>query len=211
MAIGLMLALQVLPFLVGELQFLNKLAKHPKYIFNYWIPVGALLTGILFSCVNDLESIEKVTYDPKAANEVTKNLHVFYTDSGYARVEIFAALAETFSKPEAVTKLKDGIKVNFFSPNGTVVSTLTALYGEINNSRGTIFVRDSVQLVNHEKQQRLKTEALFWNQKDSLIYTTSNVVVRSPKGVLFGEGIRTKQDFSSYEFLKPSGNFLMEK
>lgn len=175
------------------------------------VPAGILLAGILFSCVNDLESIEKVAYDPKAPNEVTKNLYVFYTDSGYARVEIFAALAETYSKPESITKLKDGIKVNFFSGDGQIVSTLTALYGEINSTRGTMFVRDSVQLINHEKQQRLETEILFWNQKDSAIYTTSNVVVHSPKGVLFGEGIRTQQNFTAYEFLKPSGTFLMEK
>ena len=53
--------------------------------------------SILNSCVNDLDSIQKVTYDPKAPDEVTKNLRVFYTDSGYARVEIFASLAETYS------------------------------------------------------------------------------------------------------------------
>ena len=172
--------------------------------------VTKLLTSILlclslFSCVNDLESIQKVTYDPKAPDEVTKNLRVFYTDSGYARVEVFASLAETYSKPIAVTKLKDGIKVNFFSADGKIVSTLTALYGEVNYANGTFFVRDSVQLVNHEKKQRMETEALFWNQKDSSIYTTSNVVVRSPQGVLYGDGIRTKQDFSEYEFLKPYG------
>lgn len=169
--------------------------------------LSAFSLAILSSCVNDLESIKKVTYDPKAPDEVTKNLHVFYTDSGYARVEIFAALAETFSKPEATTKLKDGIKVNFFNGSGEVVSTLTALYGEVNYSKGIMFVRDSVQLYNHIKKQRLDTEILYWNQKDSAIYTLSNVVVRSPKGILFGDGIRTKQDFSEYEFLKPYGRY----
>ena len=157
--------------------------------------------SILNSCVNDLDSIQKVTYDPKAPDEVTKNLRVFYTDSGFARVEIFASLAETYSKPTAIIKLKDGIKV----------STLTALYGEVNYANGTFLVRDSVQLVNHEKHQRMSTEALYWNQKDSSIYTTSNVVVRSPEGVLYGDGIRTKQDFSEYEFLKPYGKFNFGK
>jgi LPS export ABC transporter protein LptC len=166
---------------------------------------------LLFSCVNDLESIKKVTYDPKAPDEVTKNLRVFYTDSGYARVEVYAALAETYSKPVAITKLKDGIKVNFFDPEGEIVSTLTALYGEVNYERGTMFVRDSVQLYNHAKKQRMDTEALFWNQRDSAIYTTSNVVVRSPKGILYGDGIRTKQDFSEYEFIKPYGRYDFSK
>lgn len=177
-------------------------------LFTYF---SFCFVALFSSCVNDLESIKKVTYDPKAPDEVTKNLRVFYTDSGYARVEVYAALAETYSKPEAVTKLKDGIKVNFFSADGKIVSTLTALYGEINNTKGTMFVRDSVQLVNYEKKQRMETEALFWNQKDSAIYTTSNVVVRSPDGIVYGDGIRTKQDFSSYEFLKPHGRINMGK
>jgi len=187
------------------------LKNYPKINNLLKIPVSFLLAGILFSCVNDLESIQKVTYDPKSPDEVTQNLHVFYTDSGYARVEVYAKLAETFSKPESTTKLKDGLKVNFFSANGEIVSTLTALYGEVNYSKGTMFVKDSVQLFNHKKKQRLETEALFWNQKDSSIFTTSGVIVRSPKGILFGDGIRTKQDFSYYEFLKPSGKFDMSK
>lgn len=179
-----------------------------KHSHRLYILVSAvLIVAGLNSCVNDLESIKKVAYDPKAPDEVTKNLRVFYTDSGYARVEVFATLAETYSKPENVTKLKDGIKANFFSSNGEIVSTLTALYGEINYSRGTFFVRDSVRLVNHKKKQRMETESLFWNQKDSTIYTSANVVVHSPDGILFGEGIKTKQDFSEYEFLKPSGKF----
>ncbi len=169
----------------------------------------SLFLATLSSCVNDLESIQKVTFDPKAPDEVTKNLHVFYTDSGYARVEIFATLAETFSKPASITKLSDGIKVNFFSGDGEIVSTLTALYGEINFDTGQLFVQDSVQLVNHAKQQRLNTERLNWNQRDSSIYTENNVVVRSPKGIVYGDGIRTKQDFSFYEFLKPRGRIDM--
>jgi LPS export ABC transporter protein LptC len=163
------------------------------------------------SCVNDLETIQRVTYDPKAPEEVTKNLHVFYTDSGYAQIEITAAIAESYSKPESVTKLKDGLKVNFFSPAGKVISTLTALYGEVNFTKGTMFVRDSVQLYNYRNKQRLLTESLHWNQKDSLIYTHSNVVVRSPGSILYGDGIETKQDFSEYVFLKPRGTYNFDK
>ena len=161
--------------------------------------------------MNDLESIKKVTYDPSAPDEVTRDLKVFYTDSGYARVEITAKLAETYRKPESITKLKDGLKVNFYSADGEIVSTLSALYGEVNFSKGMLFVKDSVRLYNIEKKQQLETEILYWNQKDSSIYTNSDVIVRSPKGILFGKGIQTSQDFSYYEFLQPHGKFNFEK
>lgn len=180
--------------------------KQLKYLIVYF-----LFCGILYSCVNDLDSIKKVTYREDAPDDVTENLEIIQTDSGYARFQLFAKLAETYSKPEAVTKLKDGIKVNFFSNDGKIVSSLTALYGEINLTKGIFFVKDSVQLFNYEKKQRLETEELIWNQKDSAIYTNKAVIVRNPQGILFGQGIRTQQDFSTYVFLKPTGKIDFDK
>lgn len=164
-----------------------------------------LLSGLLFSCVNDLDSIRKITFKATDPDERTTNLEVFYTDSGYARIQVFAKLAETYSKPEPVIKLKDGVKINFFSENGQIISVLTALYGEIHQEKGTMFVRDSVQLYNYEKKKRLETEELHWNQMDSVIYTDKAVVIRTPEATLFGQGIRTKQDFSSSDFFQPRG------
>jgi LPS export ABC transporter protein LptC len=172
---------------------------------------GGTLVLLFSSCVNDLETIQKITYDPKSPDEVTQDLHVLYVDSGYAKIELFAKYAEAFHKPEEITKLKEGIKVNFFKENGEIVSTLTALYGEVNMQKGFIFVKDSVQLYNHAKQQRLETEQLNWNKKDSSIFTNSGVMVSSPKGTLFGEGIKTKQDFSTYTFIKPYGKVVIEE
>lgn len=180
------------------------------YVRNSLIGLFAPLL-VLFSCVNDLEEIQKITFDPKSPDEVTKTLRVYYSENGNARVEVFAEIAENFSKPEKITKLRKGVKVHFFAADGKVVSTLTANYGEINYARKIFFVRDSVQLYNHAKKQRMETESLFWNQKDSTIYTNAAVVVRTPKGVVYGDGIRTKQDFSSYVFLKPRGKMEIDE
>lgn len=166
--------------------------------------------GILAACVNDLETIKKVSSKSSDPDERTKNLHVFYTDSGYAKVEVFAKLAETYSKPEALVKLKDGIEVRFFNEKGEIVSVLTALYGEIRQAKGTMFVRDSVQLFNAKKKQRLETEELFWNQKDSTIFTDKLVTIRTPEALFYGKGVRTKQDFSTYEFIKPQGKIRIK-
>ena len=54
------------------------------------------MAGILFSCVNDLDTIQKVSDNPNAPDDVMKDLSVFYTDSGYARVQINAGYAETY-------------------------------------------------------------------------------------------------------------------
>ena len=66
------------------------------------------------SCVNDLENIKKVASRSDAPEDVTENLEIIYTDSGYAKFQLYAKLAETYVKPMAITKLKDGLKINFF-------------------------------------------------------------------------------------------------
>ncbi|MES2798721.1 MAG: LPS export ABC transporter periplasmic protein LptC [Bacteroidota bacterium] len=175
---------------------------------SFFVAYCCLLSFV--SCVNDIDSIQKVTNDSKSADEVTKDLHVFYTDSGYAKIEIYSKLAETVNHPEHITKLKDGMKVNFFSEKGEIVSTLSANYGEVNFTKGMLFVKDSVRLFNHKKKQQMETELLFWNQKDSTVYTQSNVVVRSPDGVLYGQGVKTNQSFNYYEFLRPYGKLNLK-
>ncbi len=166
---------------------------------------------VLFSCVNDLETVKKITFKSNAPNDVTENLKIIHTDSGYAKFQLTAKIAETYIKPVALTKFKDGLKVDFFSPKGEIVSSLTALYGEMNVTNGTFFVRDSVQLVNYAKNQRLETEELYWTKSDSSIFTNKSVIVRNKQGILFGDGIRSKQDFSNYVFLKPKGKINFDK
>jgi LPS export ABC transporter protein LptC len=171
-----------------------------------------LLAWVLNSaCENDVAIVQRISFQADAPAESTKNLVLRYAEDGYARVEIHAALAETYRNKEQITKIKDSLKVYFFNEVGDIVSTLSALYGEINYSTGKLMVSDSVRLYNHKKKQTLETEKLYWNQKDSSIFTQSAVIVRSPKGKLFGQGIRTKQDFSNYEILKPVGSWQIEQ
>lgn len=177
--------------------------------------ITSLFVGVvaffLLGCENDVAVVQQISFEQDAPTETTKNLVLTYAEEGYARVEIHAALAETYRGKEQITKIKDSLKVYFFNEKGTIVSTLSALYGQINYSTGELMVKDSVCLFNHQKKQKLETEALYWNQKDSSIYTNSPVIIRSPKGRLFGKGIRTKQDFSSYVLLEPIGSWQIDK
>jgi len=177
--------------------------KHKNITFG--VPAVIIMAGILFSCVNNLKDIERVTYSSDDPDEVSQNIEILYTDSGYAQVRIKATLAETENTPKHVTRLKDGIEVDFFEEDGKIGSTLTALYGEVDYSTGLIFVKDSVVLYNYEKQQWLETEELFYNRNDSTIFTNKYVVVKKKgRGITgSGEGIRTRRMFSKYTILKP--------
>lgn len=169
---------------------------------------AAFLVSLLFilsACVNDLDNIKKVTVSNTDPDERVKNLELLMTEDGYAKVKVFAGLAETYRQPKEITKLKNGINVQFFNEKGKIETTLTGKYGELYPEEGTMWIKNDVTLTNIHLKQVLKTEELFWNQKDSTIFTERLVTIISPQGKFYGDGIRSKQDFSSYEFIHPRG------
>ena len=85
------------------------------------------------------------------------------------------------------------------------------MIGNFNHDQGIVEVRDSVRLINFSKQQVLETEYLIWNKEDSTIRTDRNVIVRSLKEIIKGKGLITKQDFSFFEILEPTGKMTLNK
>jgi hypothetical protein len=57
----------------------------------------------------------------------------------------------------------------------------------------------------------LKTEQLYWYQKDSIVATNKMVYITSPKGNFTGSGLKARQDFSRYEILRPEGSVMIDK
>ncbi|MEY4127157.1 MAG: export transporter periplasmic protein LptC [Bacteroidota bacterium] len=178
-------------------------------MFRIFLLLNILL--LLISCENNMDDVQRVSFNPKSPDEVIVDFHMVYSDSGFARVALRAGFAETYRSPEHITHLRDSLRVNFYGKNGEMISTLTAKYGKINHSKNQLMVKDSVRLYNYQKKQTLKTEVLYWQQKDSMIFTPKRVYIFSPKGKFMGEGLKTKQDFSRYEILKPQGNVVIEK
>lgn len=177
--------------------------------YKFIIPAILVMAGILVSCTNDLDSIQKIEDDPNAADEVIDKLNLVYSDSAIVQVKIFSNHAETFHKPKDRTEMSQGLIVDFFDKKGKISSRLTAIYGEINHKSGQVYVRDSVRLINYERDQVLETEDLYWNQRDSSIYTKKNVVIRSRDSKIkaMGRGLSTTQKFELYTIDEPTGEF----
>ncbi len=97
---------------------------------NKLIPVVLLMTGILFSCVNDLDTIKKIAYKPTDPDERTFDLNVIYSDSGMAKVQVYAKIAETYNKPEEVIKLMREISESV-AQHGLTVEEISRAKGAV--------------------------------------------------------------------------------
>lgn len=166
-----------------------------------------LLLCVFFfsSCVNDLKKIQKITINNTDPNERVQNLQLLFTDSGYAKVRVFTTLAETYYLPQNVTKLKDSLCVYFYDDKGQIETILTGRYGEYYPNENRIVVQNHVVLTKPSADQKMETEELIWKQADSSIFSNRVVTITTPTGKFYGDGVRSKQDFSSYEFIHPRG------
>ncbi len=180
-------------------------------MFRVLVYISLLLSGILLACENNTGEIKRITHFENAPDEYTEKLNMFHNDSGVTKVNLYANVSQTHYEPRHITNFKDYLRVDFFNKSGTKVSTLVALSGIFDHDEGVVEVQDSVRLFNYVKEQQLETEYLIWNKKDSTIRTDRNVLVRSPKEILKGKGLITKQDFSFFEILEPTGKINLSK
>jgi len=180
-----------------------------KYIKVF--PVILVMAGIFFSCSNDMEQVKRITMSPNSPEETSEDFHVIFTDSGFASFELFAGIAETYIEPKKITQFKDGLKVLFFDDLGNVTSILTSIYGEVDEETGNIEVRDSVEFLNIQSKELLKTEVLYWNKIADSIYTDKPVVLRAPDKVITGIGARTNHLMDTLVVYKPQAVIYSNK
>ncbi|MDG2153350.1 MAG: LPS export ABC transporter periplasmic protein LptC [Crocinitomicaceae bacterium] len=174
-------------------------------------PLLIFLVGMIYSCVNDESEVKRITDFEDAPDEQSQNVKMVYSDSGLTKFHLYADISETYTQPKQITNFRNFVKVDFFNSEGLLVSTLTAQRGVYDHAEELVVVNDSVRLYNYKKDQTLETEELTWNKKDSTIRTNSQVVVSSPKELLTGKGLVTKQDFSYFEILNPTGRLNLKK
>lgn len=170
----------------------------------------SLILILFFSCENDLEEIKKVSEIPGSPEERTRDLELIYSDSGLLKIRLNAPLAESFYKPTHTIKFKEGVKVHFFNPDGSVKTVLTASYGEIYQNEGKMLARDSVIMKNFNRAQQMETDELIWNQTTQEVTSSKKVVVKTKGACFYGDGIITTSDFSEYQFIKPRGTLNLK-
>ncbi|MGV6861988.1 MAG: LPS export ABC transporter periplasmic protein LptC [Putridiphycobacter sp.] len=158
-----------------------------------------LLLIINISCENDLEKIKKVTATDQTPDQITNGLHSIYSDSGLVVYEILANRVEMFERPSPTTYFKNGFTVNYYNKDSVIISTLTADYAEINEANNVVVCRNNVNFTNHEKNQTLKTEELFWDKKQKKVRTDKNFYLESPTTQASGVGLETDETFNEYK------------
>jgi LPS export ABC transporter protein LptC len=148
----------------------------------------------------------KRTQDSIATREYAEKVTIEYTDSGYLRARVFSpVLVAVKQSGSQFIEMNKGLKVDFYDPDGSIASYMTAEYGISYPDKKEIIVRRNVEILN-VKGEVLNTEELRWDQKTGKIITDRFVKITTKDQIITGQGLISDQSFTDWEIFRNSSN-----
>ena len=162
-------------------------------------------TVLLLTACSQPETGPPVIYDGPIRE--ASDVELFYSENFIVKVKLNAKKVLEYQNGDR--EFPEGIYLEFFNEFGKLTSTLRANEARYFKADDQWRARGKVEVINIEKNEQLSTEELFWKPSKEEIFTESFVSIRMQNEVLYGEGLRAKQDMSDYTILRPQGEFVL--
>jgi LPS export ABC transporter protein LptC len=165
------------------------------------------------SCSNDPEEVRKMTQHDTMPQQQAEDVKMYYSEYGDVVFELFSPRIETYQNDNDRTVFPEGLTVVFYDSTGkTIESKITANYGIKLEKEKRMVVRGDVVVNNFEKNERLNTEELIWDQRQKRIYTDKFVTITTEEQVLYGEeGMESDETFNTWTIKKLKGQIEVEE
>jgi LPS export ABC transporter protein LptC len=163
------------------------------------------LSMLLYSCGNDIKTINEVVKADELGIEKASGVEMLYSDSAVVRVRVKAKEMLRYIDPAKPKRtFPKGLLVDFFDKTKQQVSKLTSKYAERDDNSGEVHLRDSVVIWN-TKNERMTTDELWWNEPQSRIYTDKAVEITTPTETIHGRGFESNGDFTHWTLKEVTG------
>ncbi len=156
----------------------------------------ALAIGTLFSCENNIQTVQKIMAEDTLAEVTATNIKYIRTDSAHVQMILQSPLLLKFGGKQPYTEFPKGFHIKFYDRTGKLISTLSANYGIRWEKKRLLLARNHVVVKNIKTDEQLDTENLSWNEKKEKIYSHSFVKISSPDRTIFGDSLVANQTFS---------------
>lgn len=174
--------------------------------------ITALFAVMLFSCENDMAVVNEITRRDTLPMVTSHNIVVLYSEKGIPQFTLKAPIAIIYAGDDAYQEFASGFHVVFFDSLQNIKSELSADYGISYEKRKLMEARRNVVVVNHEKNERMNTEHMIWDQNKKIIFSDVFVKITTPTDVLYGEnGFEADESFNSWLIRKTSGEFEIKE
>jgi len=166
-----------------------------------------LIFLFLYSCQNDPLMVNNLFVAEDFPLEVIKKSKLIHTEEGKIKLEVNAEKIERHAGENPKLIFSQGFNVIFYNNSGKIISDLTANSAIVDEKDNIMTATDLVVLKN--KERKLETELLIWDEKKDKIYTDSDVIITTQNEVIYAQGFISDPNFSDYTLKKISGKMYL--
>lgn len=170
-----------------------------------------LLVAMLFSCGNDTKEINDLITAKNLPIAKAKHINLIQTDSGFVKSKMQTKLLLDFAnrKKHPYQEFPEGIKITTFDAKDS--TTVTANYAITYTNTSIVEIKGNVVVINHQKKLKLRTEQLFWDQKENYYFSNKKSVLTSLTDTLIGlAGFDAKADLSNANMMNNSARVTVK-
>jgi len=168
----------------------------------------AFFIGSIFflSCVNDEAKVRNLN-QKKTGVEEAKSIVLNYTIGGKTKAILHAPLMLNVQDIVPYVEFPSTLHADFYSDLEKPESMLDANYGKYEQNKSTVYLRDSVRVINSEKGDTLYCNELYWdrNRIGNEFYTDKPVRIRTRTQWINGKGMESGQDFKNWHIIHSEG------
>ena len=170
-----------------------------KILFRILLMILPLLT-ILFSCVNDMEIVNKFIDTETEPDLIADHVEMLYTDSARLQMKMVTPLVIRFtSAAKQRDEFPEGLHVWHYEKTGELKAEITANWAK-HDVATDLWEAQSNVVVTRADGTKLETEQLFWDQKKGIVYSEKYTrITRADGTVLTGDKFTSKQDFLEWK------------
>lgn len=169
-----------------------------------------LLTGVLFSCENDIDQIKALTDDLDYPVQTVKKGTYHYTENSELSNTLIASILKRYEGENPRIEVEGGFKMLMYDSLEEVSAILSAQRGTYFDTEGRLEARENVVFKNNDGAT-LKTEELIWLQDSDKVYTNKFVEITNDDGSIFSKGMTTNSKFSFYKLWEVNGDILLDQ
>lgn len=176
------------------------------------IGIAALFIGaaiFFFACENDLEQIKAFSSPEDLPVIEAENFETFITDSGKLRFFLKTPkLLQYENNGESYIEFPIGMELIKYDEEGDVISSITANYAKQFVKEQKWEAKNNV-IATNVKGDTLKTEHLFYEEKEEKIYTEEFVKIIRPGQIITGIGFTSDQAMENWRIKNPKGTIYV--
>jgi len=161
------------------------------------------LSSTLFSCVNDMEMVNKFIDEETEPDMVGVQVEMLHSDSARLKMKLVTPLIKEFnSAKEKRREFPEGVHLWLYDTTGKLEAELTANRARQDMETNLFEAIGNVVVIDADGK-KLETEQLFLDQKKGEIYSEKYTKITFPNGtIITGDKLTAKPDFSEYVLSK---------